>query len=284
MGDRDSHPRGGPRLPWDAADPYPYYARRRHEGAVVWDDRAGAWLVLGYEAARQVLAGRGWTSDPLADPSVRAAATPLAAEFTGHTMLFADGADHRRLRGSLRDVFAPGFVGELASGVDAVLDDLLGGLATGVPIDFVTDVALPLPLAVIGAWLDLDGDATAALQELSPAVIRALGAFADGSEIADGAAAAAALTAVFLPLAADRRAHPGDDLLSYLATDPALELDDVVANALLLAVAGHETTANVLGAGLARLLGGSPGKTDGADRPGGPAPSGAGLVSELLRL
>ncbi|MDF0529062.1 cytochrome P450 [Tsukamurella sp. 8F] len=270
----------GSRLPWAAADPYSFYATRRTEGPVVWDERAGAWLVLGYAEARQVLAGPGWTSDPLAAPGVRDAADPLAVEFTGRTMLFADGATHRRLRGSLRDVFAPGFIAGLTDGIDAVLDDLLDSLPAGAEVDFAADVALPLPLAVIGAWLDLDDGATAALQELSPSVIRALGAFADGAEIAAGAAAAAALTGMFLPLAADRRAHPGDDLLSYLATDPDLELDDVVANALLLAVAGHETTANVLGAGIVRLL------SSAAPVPAGP-PSGrsdARLVAELLRL
>ena len=60
--------------------------------------------------------------------------------------------------------------------------------------------------------------------------------------------------AEFLPLAADRRVRPRDDLLSFIAADPDLELEDVVTTAILIAVAGHETTANLLGAGLIRLL------------------------------
>ena len=40
------------RLPWEAVDPYPFYEDRRREGSVVWDDDAGAWLILGYHAAR----------------------------------------------------------------------------------------------------------------------------------------------------------------------------------------------------------------------------------------
>ena len=81
-----------------------------------------------------------------------------------------------------------------------------------------------------------------------------LGTLADLDEVAEGFGAAAALMAEFLPIAADRRAHPGDDLLSFIATDPELGLDDVVVTAILIAVAGHETTANLLGAGLIRLL------------------------------
>jgi cytochrome P450 len=57
----------------------------------------------------------------------------------------------------------------------------------------------------------------------------------------------ATLLTEFLPLAADRRSHAGDDLLSFIASDPDLLLDDVVITAILIAVAGHETTANLLG-------------------------------------
>jgi hypothetical protein len=57
-----------------------------------------------------------------------------------------------------------------------------------------------------------------------------------------------------LPLAADRRSHPGDDLLSFIDADPDLELDDVVITAVIIAIAGHETTANLLGAAMIRLL------------------------------
>jgi cytochrome P450 len=55
-------------------------------------------------------------------------------------------------------------------------------------------------------------------------------------------------------LAADRGRRPGDDLLSLIAADPDLQRDDIVVTAILIAVAGHETTANLLGAAIVRLL------------------------------
>jgi cytochrome P450 len=67
------------------------------------------------------------------------------------------------------------------------------------------------------------------------------------------------LIADFLPAAADRRTHPRDDLLSFIASAPDLSLDQVVVTAILIAVAGHETTANLLGASLIRLLTLAPG-------------------------
>ena len=57
------------RLPWDAADPYSFYEQRRREGNVVWDDDTGAWLILGYHSAQQILGEPGWTSNPLANPN-----------------------------------------------------------------------------------------------------------------------------------------------------------------------------------------------------------------------
>lgn len=108
-----------------------------------------------------------------------------------------------------------------------------------------------------------------------------LGALPDSRELNAGAAAFAALIAEFLPLAADRRSHPGEDLLSFIAADPALQLDDVVITAILIAVAGHETTANLLGAAIIRLLQPS---ADGSRIIDTLDPTDPALLDELLRL
>lgn len=271
----------GVRLPWDAANPYPFYEARRAEGEVVWDDTAQAWLALSYAAVREVLGGFGWTSDPLANPLARAAIDPLSADFFVGSMLFADGTRHTRLRTAVRDVFTRSFVTNLRAGVEAITTFLIDEPEAGVPFDFMADIALPLPIAVIGGWLDLEPATARLLRELSPLIIRMLGALADPDEIAAGAAAGAALMAEFLPLAADRRIHPGDDLLSFIAADSNVSLDEVVATAVLIAVAGHETTANMLGAGLIALL--TP-ADDGSRILERIDPADPALVTELLRL
>lgn len=260
------------RLPWDAADPYPFYETRRRDGDVVWDNVAQGWLMLGYEAARTVLGGSGWTSDPLANPVARASMTMMAPEFAKASMLFTDGADHDRLRGAVRDAFTRSTIAGLTEGVETIAAEVIAQAPAGEPFDFMSQIALPLPIAVVGEWLDLDPGHAASLRELSPSIIRMLGTLADPVEVAEGFGAAAALMAEFLPLAADRRAHPGDDLFSFIATDPDLSLDDVVVTAILIAVAGHETTANLLGAGLIRLVNERVDAVDGA------------VITELLRL
>ncbi|OBG44263.1 cytochrome P450 [Mycolicibacterium fortuitum] len=269
------------RLPWDAADPYPFYDARRRDGDVVWDDAAQAWLALGYHAARDVLAGPQWTSDPRANRGAAAAAEFFNSTFVEASMLFTDGPVHDRLRGAVRDVFGRAFINRLTDGVESICHETVSVIPSDLPFDAMSQIALPLPIAVIGAWLGLDCEQCSALREHSPSIIRILGGFTDREELEAGIAAAAALLTEILPAAADRRSRPRDDLLSYIAADPILSLDEVVITAILVAVAGHETTANLLGAGLIRLLTPDADGTRPADEidPADPA-----VVTELLRL
>lgn len=269
------------RLPWNAADPYPFYAARRRDGDVVWDDTAQAWLILGYHAARDVLTGQHWTSDPRANPTAPEAATVLNSAIVEANMLFTDGHTHGRLRGAVRHVFGRSFIDQLSDGIETICHDAVSAIPTGDVFDAMAQIALPLPVAIIGAWLGLDTDHCAALREHSPAIIRILGGFADTNELEQGISASAALVADMLPAAADRRTHPSDDLLSFIAAEPNLNLDEVVTTAILIAVAGHETTANLLGASLIRLLIPDSDGTRLTDRINATDPA---VFTELLRL
>jgi cytochrome P450 len=260
------------RLPWDAANPYPYYERQRRRGDVVWDEAAGSWLVLGYHAAKEILAGEGWTSVPQVGsdaPTVLRAAGP---DMFQHNMLTTDGASHHRLRSAVRDVFTRSFIAGLGDGIEAIAAETIDRIPAGIEFDFMAEVALPLPIAVAAAWLDLSVDSARLLRAESPAISRMLSDFGDPDAVEAGTAAFATLLTELLPLAADRRRNPGDDLLSFIAADQDLELDDVVTTAAVIAIAGHETTANLLGAAMIRLTSAETHTVD--DR----------LVNELLRL
>jgi cytochrome P450 len=268
-------------LPWDAADPFAYYERRRHEGDVVWDHATGAWLVLGYHAVQHVLGGPNWTSSPLANRISRDVFGAVDPDMLRSNILFTDGADHQRLRDSVRDVFTPSFVAGLHEGIEAIATETIDRIPTGVEFDFMTEIAAPLPIAVVAAWMGLDVDTARLLGDESPAISEMLSGVGDIGAIEAGTEAFATLLAELLPLAADRRTHRRDDLLGFIAADPNLELEDVVTTAVIIAVAGHETTANLLGASLIRLLKSGPrgvrpiDTIDAVDER---------LVNELLRL
>lgn len=273
--------RAGIRLPWDAADPYPFYEAHRRESDIIWNDDTSSWLVLGYQAARRILAGPGWTSNPLANPNAPAALRATDPEILRRNILFTDGPDHLRLRNAVRDVFSRSFVTGLRDGISQITADTVDAIPSGIEFDFMTQIALPLPIAVIAAWMGLDVDAALLLREESPAITRMLTDTSDTAAIENGTDSLATLLTEFLPLAADRRAHPGEDLLSFIAADTDLELDDVVTTAIIIAIAGHETTANLLGAALIRLL--TPGR-DGVRPVDSIDTVDERLVTELLRL
>lgn len=212
--------------------------------------------ISGYHDARGVLLGRGWSSDPLAAPANRdaAAAVGIAELPLARTMLLLDGADHVRVRNSIRDVFTPTYIAQLRTAIESIATDVVDAAPVGITFDFMSQVAQPFPITVIAEWLGLELSAATTLWQEAPTLIRALDAAFDPQTLPMTAAAFTSLVAEFLPLAAARRADPLDDLLSLLATDPALDLDEVVVNAILLAIAGHETTANLLGAAAIRLF------------------------------
>jgi cytochrome P450 len=228
-----------------------------------------------------VLGEPGWTSDPRTSTTTRDAITALGSDLVDRSMLLTDGANHRRLRTAVRDVVTPDFIDRLTAGVQSITRSVVDFPPTGQQFDLMTEIALPLPLSVASEWLGLNADNADLLRTESPAIIRMLGALADPNDINAGAAALGTLVTEFLPLAADRRKSPRDDLTSFISTDPTLELDDVVITAILIAVAGHETTANLLGTAMIRLL--QP-VTTGTRLIDTVDPNGPSLLTELLRL
>ena len=143
------------RLPWGAQNPFSFDQQRRKEGDAVWDEVIGAWLVLGYDAARQVLTGPGWTSDPLSNPVVRGRMGSFGKDLLSRIMLFAAGDDHARLRVSVRDIFTPSSIAGLNDGVEAIASAVIDHLEPHTPFDFIDDIALPVATAVTAEWLDL---------------------------------------------------------------------------------------------------------------------------------
>lgn len=243
-----------PGLPWDAVDPFPFYELRRRDGDMVWDETAQTWLILGYHKAQQVLCQSGWTVDPLASPSARAARESINPEMFNQSMLNTEGAAHRRLRAATRDVFAPSFITGLSAGVDAIAEALVGHPSTGTTFDFMAEVAQPLTLAVLGEWLGLDAESSRLLSDKTHEISPMARPLPTVAEFTTGAVASAQLVAHLLPLAAVRRAQPGEDLLSFLACDPDLLLDEVVVNVVNIAVGALENTADFLGSATLRLL------------------------------
>lgn len=85
-------------------------------------------------------------------------------------------------------MFTPAFIAGLRPGIEAIATAAIEHPSTETPFDFMADIAQPLPIAVAGAWLDLEAETSKLLREQSPAIIRMLGALAAIDEIESGAA------------------------------------------------------------------------------------------------
>ena len=175
-------------------------------------------------------------------------------------MLFADPPAHTRLRSLVSRAFGPKRVESIAARVEEVVDDLLEPALARGHIELMRELAYPLPARVICEMLGIPaGDhhlfvrhAPAIAIRLDPSPMRTT----ESAVRAD--VATAELRAYLDELIARRRKEPTDDLLSALiaAEDSGTSLThgELVATVLLLLLAGHETTANVIGNATLRLL------------------------------
>ncbi len=239
--------------PIPTEDPYPVLARLRSEAPIHRLDALDAYLVVTYEDAHRSLRSEGWSSNPGASGSAsgvmglaRADSDLLAAN-----VLLSDGEQHHHLRAALSGLLTPRAVGGLSSGIAAVVDAVLAGHEPGEAWDVLDEIAYPVPLAIMCELLDAGIDLAERLRDETRTLTALVDPMATEQEIEAGLSAATVLTFDMVGLVAERRQYPGDDLLSIVAE--RLEPEEAVVMALLLLVAGHETTANLIAGAVVAL-------------------------------
>ena len=193
----------------------------------------------------------------------------LASRFGGsegggtlaRSMLFTDPPDHTRLRTLVSKAFTPKVVEGMRPHVQAIVDRLLDRVASQGAMDAIADLAYPLPVTVISEMLGVPPADGETIKRWSDDLARGLDAIAMPVEpevMTRGTAAARALGEYFVALIAERRQRPREDLLSELiAAEEAgerLSEQELLSTCVLLYVAGHETTVNLVGNGLLALL------------------------------
>jgi cytochrome P450 len=246
-----------------AFDPIDELARRRAEApvsrvaAAFGPVRFPAWLITRYEDVRTVLGDA--TSFSTSSAAVRAhvaaaAGAEVAARvvpLSGSSLLGYDPPDHTWLRRMVAPRFTVNRTLALRPRVEAIVTEHLDAMeAKGGPIDLIEAFALPVPSLVICELLGVPYDDRADFQRRSRARVRL------DLDPAERQAVFAESNAYMAELVRRHRAHPGDSLLGALVREHGDELPDeeLVALGSLLLVAGHETTANMLGLGTLLLL------------------------------
>ncbi|MFF9274656.1 cytochrome P450 [Streptomyces griseosporeus] len=244
--------------PWDPAflaDPYPAYAELRSRGRVLYYEPTDQWLVPRHADVSALLRERRLGRTYLHRFSHEEfGRTPPPAEhepfhtLNDHGMLDLEPPDHTRIRRLVSKAFTPRTVERLQPYVEQLAGDLVARLVEAGRGDLLTDVAEPLPVAVIAEMLGIpDGDRPllrpwsadiCGMYELNPSAEAAARAVRASVEFSD----------YLRDLIAARREEPGDDLISGLiaAHDEGDRLteQEMISTAVLLLNAGHEATVN----------------------------------------
>ncbi|MDX6152703.1 cytochrome P450 [Marinococcus sp. PL1-022] len=251
-------------------DPFSVFAEARAEGPVLsiphpmGSEDNQAWLVPHMDEALQVLKDKkGFTVDPsyIDADGVREQLTDSVDEeapdtfFTGTSMLFMDGLDHRRLRSLVSKAFTLKYMESLRPRVQEIADELLDNVEADGEMDLVKDYAYPLPINVISEMLGVPEGDRAQIQTWSSAIAQGMGWGRQDPAVTKHLEQFGKYTK---QLVESKRQAPGDDLISKLVTmeeeDDRLSESELISMITLLIFAGHETTSNLIATGAFELF------------------------------
>jgi cytochrome P450 len=221
------------------------FLARLHEEAPLARDAGGTWIASRFEDVRAILLDHAnFSSSAMGGGAMGGAGFPLLTD---------DPPRHSVLRSLLAKAFTPAAMEAMRPDIERLARELTAALPAGEEIDIVEQLTTPLPVAVIAGMMGVPPDRAADFKRWSNAVVGIQEGAFDASRIPS----LMQLRGYFAELAVERRANPGEDLVSALTkvrdTTETLSDDQVVAFCILLMIAGNETTTNLLGNLLNRL-------------------------------
>jgi cytochrome P450 len=236
-----------PVLPEVQANPYPYYTALRRDNPVAWLEPLQCWAVSRYDdvdyALRtpEIFSSANWLGQSIGDLSP-------APEVSW--MIETDPPNHSRLRKLVNKGFTPRMVGRLEPRIRAIANELLANARIQPEIDFVRDFSGALPVIVIAEMLGVEPEQRLDFKRWSDNVVLGTSRPTDEAARAQVRASNEEMRTYFKHAIADRRKTPREDLLTVLVQAEeerqTLTSDEVLAMAMLILLAGNETTMNLL--------------------------------------
>lgn len=251
-----------PFRPGFAADPYPDYRLLREEDPV-HEHPLGFWLLTAFEDVTSVLRSNASADySNLAEGPIRIQMGQILGPSVGTPLRMAmvdrDPPDHTRLRSLVSKVFTPRSVAALEPMVAELVDAAFDRMAEARRTDIVEELAFAVPFAVIATMLGVPPTDHRQIRTLSGTLVRRLEFATDQESIDAIVAADREMSALMRELVAWKRSNPADDLFSALIAaeheGDKLTDDEVVAQVVLLYLAGHETVLNLISNGTIALL------------------------------
>jgi cytochrome P450 len=247
------------------ADPHVLLDKLRADCPVMRDDAAGVFFLTRHEDVRGVLTDLTLWRDP-AKAEEAAVLTRRVVEqtiegldFPGgqSSILLMDDPDHGRIRPPLAQALYRR-VARFRSEVERIVDGALDAVEDRERFDLMADFALPIPIDVIAAILGVDHARLAEFRDWSEGVIQSLNPLRTPEQTTHMVASMNALGPYMWGLLAQRRANPGDDLVTDMVQAQAAGADltdaDLTSNLTALLVGGNLTTTDLIGNGVRLFL------------------------------
>jgi pimeloyl-[acyl-carrier protein] synthase len=248
------------------SDPYPFYAYLLEHKPLYYVEERRFWVASRYEDVNRIL------KDPLFVREYRNAAPQHhqqlpqqptewkpVSDLLDNWMLLRDAPTHTRLRGLVSHAFTPRTIERLKPKIRAIAEHLADRMGEEPQPDLIASFAFPLPVIVIAEMLGVPPEDRELFKDWSHTFARVLEGGDQPPEFAQQAGRAAEdISEYFRRLIAERKTAPREDMISELLAAQeqadALTEQELIATCVLLLVAGHETTVNLIGNGVLVLL------------------------------
>ena len=246
-----------PRDPAFFHDPYAAYATMLQHTSVAYWEELGCWCFFGFEDVNRLLRDRRFGREMLHVATRDELGWPAPLPHTGHfdevdahSMLEREPPVHTRLRALVSRAFVSRRVEALRPIIEEMANDLVDAFPRE-PFDLLTRYATPIPVRIIARMLGVPNDMAPRLLAWSHDMVAMYGVGRSYEVELRADRAAAEFSAYIRRLVDERRASPGDDLLSLLIAaeeqGETLSEAELVSTAILLLNAGHEATVHALG-------------------------------------
>ena len=243
------------------ANPYPFYHHLQQEDPVHWDPFLHAWVVTRYEDVTNVL--RSFSAKCAPEPEHLEQIGLSSMSEIGRTMvrqmLFMDPPVHTSLRGICSVAFTPHRVESLRRHIQAIVDSLLEPHLAASRIELMGDFANRLPAIVMAEMLGVPHRITRSSKHGQPSSRRfSVTCSTMPTAPLERCKACEEMSNYFQAAIREQRKHPGTGMIAALITAQLdgqhLSEESIIANCILLAVGGQETTPNLIGNGMLSLL------------------------------
>jgi len=253
-----------PLAPGMLANPYAMYRALREQSPIYWSPVMESWIFTRYDDADFVLTDPRFSADRSRGRNRFSQMMQEQEQEFGpfsrvQTMLSSDPPDHTRLRRLVSKAFTPRAVENLRPRIHEIVNKLLDPMEKGGEFDLVNEVCYPLPVIVIAEMLGVPPGDRPQFKRWSTDVVQTLGGPFTPPEVFQKARESLEELAEYLrAFISDRRQHPKEDLISWLVAaedgGQILSEDEIFATAILLLIAGNETTTHLIGSGMLALF------------------------------